>query len=134
MEVLKTPPHQSNKNLTRDERIRVHTLHNTGLGLAKIASQLNFLYHQVQYAATHRVTPQSKLSGNKSFLDSGSLQILIDFVCASRRNRRMPYYEVPGELGWSVSECIVQHALEKEGFRRHPARRKSVYSFIIKLY
>ena len=50
MEAPKTPPHQLHKELTRDDRIRVHTLHNIGLGYAKIASQLDFSYHQVLYA------------------------------------------------------------------------------------
>ena len=127
MEAPTTPPHQLHTTLTRDERIRVHTLHNIGLGYAEITKKLNFTYRQVHYAATHRVTPQFKNSGVKSFLNSESLQHLIDFVRTSRRNRRFSYYELAFELGWNVSVETIQQALEKEGFRRHPARRKLVF-------
>lgn len=119
----KTP---QSKTLTRDLRLQVHTLHKIGLGYAEIASQLNISQRQVQYAWNHRLTPQFKCSGAKSSLNTESLQVLIEFVCASRRNRRLSYFEIPLELGWDrISPVTIQHALQKEGFRKHPLSEKN---------
>jgi hypothetical protein len=117
------------KQLTRDLRLQIRTLYQVGLGYAQIATQLGVTARQVQYARNHRLTPQNRRSGAPSVLDHEAIKYLISFVSATRVNRRLPYYQIPSAIGWPlVSEPIIQHALEKEGFRRHPARRKPVIS------
>ena len=125
LQTPQVPQTPQSKSLTRDLRLQVHTLHDVGLTYAEIAAQLNISQRQVQYAWNHRLTPQFKCSGAKSFLRTESLQILIEFICASRRNRRLSYWQIPFELGWNrISPEMVQHALQKEGFRKHPVYYK----------
>ncbi len=116
------------KQLTRDLRLQVRTLHDVGFQYARIASSLDISQGQVRYALNHRLTPQNKLSGPSSMINDDAGKILIDFVCASRLHRRMPYFRVAYELNWNVSERVVQHYLELHGFRRHEARRKPYIS------
>ena len=58
-------PHRS--ALTRDQRLEVHTLHDVGLGYAKIAFQLSITQGQVEYASQLRLTPHFKFRGVKGF-------------------------------------------------------------------
>lgn len=122
---MEPPQTPKRKQLTRDQRLQVQTLHTAGLEYAKISTQLGITRNQVQYAAKHRPTPQNKLSGNKRTLSSESMDILMEFVCRNRENRRYPCYQISYMLGWKdVSSLIIQHALEKQGFRRYVARCK----------
>jgi len=117
-----TPTKQS--DLPRDLRLQVQTLRDIGWKYSKIAEHLKITIRQVQYASTHRPTPQKRQCGRKSTIDAESLQILIDFVCASQENRQLPYCQIPWKLGWDVSEDAIRWALQKEGFSRRVARRK----------
>ena len=76
-----TPQH---KSLTRDQRLQVHTLRDTGLSYAKIVTQLDITQNQVQYAWIHRLIPQFKSSGVRCVLSTESVQILTDIIYASR--------------------------------------------------
>jgi len=126
---LPPPTTPIRKQLTRDLRLQIQTLHGLGLRVASIVLQLNVTPRQVQYACNHRLTPQNRRSGAPCFLDQEAVQYLINWVTATRVRRRLPYYPIPFEIGWpGVSETIIQHALEKEGFKRHVARRKPVIS------
>jgi len=117
-----TPTKQS--DLPRDLRLQVQTLRDIGWKYSKIAEHLKITIRQVQYASTHRPTSQKRQCGRKSTIDAESLQILIDFVCASQENRQLPYCQIPWKLGWDVSEDAIRWALQKEGFSRRVARRK----------
>ena len=117
-----TPTKQS--DLPRDLRLQVHTLKDLGWKYSKIAEYLKITIRQVQYASTHRPTPLKHQCGRKSTIDAESLQILVDFVCASQENRQLPYCQIPWKLGWDVSEEAIRYALKKEGFSRKVARRK----------
>lgn len=69
------------------------------------------------------LTPQ-KRSGRPSLLSLEQTQILIQFVCASLENRRMPYHYIPTALNWGCSEHAIRYALQKAGYRRYIACRK----------
>ena len=125
---LPLPSTPVRKQLTRDLRLQVRTLHDVGFQYARIATSLDISQGQVQYALNHRLTPQNKLSGPSSIINDDAAKILIDFVCASRVHRRMSYFLVAYELNWNVSERVIQHFLELHGFRRHQARRKPYIS------
>ena len=117
-----TPTHQT--ELSRDIRLQAQTLRDIGWKYSSIAEFLKISLRQVQYACTHRPTPQKLLCGRKTTIDAASRQILVDFVCASRENRQLPYWRIPWELQWNVSEDAIRWALKKEGFSRRIARRK----------
>jgi hypothetical protein len=46
------------------------------------------------------------------------------FVTASRRNRFLPIWQIPRELGWDCSEEFVCEALKELGFNKRSARVK----------
>ena len=118
----KTPTKQS--DLSRDLRLQARTLKEIGWKYAKIAEFLKITLHQVQYACSHRPTPQKRRCGRKSTIDAVSRQFLVEFVCASAENRQLPYNQLPWKLGWDVTEDAIRLALKKEGFSRRIARRK----------
>ena len=117
-----TPTKQ--KELSRDLRLKAQTLKTIGWKYSKIADFLKITLRQAQYACFVRPTPQKTLCGRKTTLDADSRQFLIEFVCASRENRQIPYCQIPYTLGWNVSEDVIRRTLKKEGFSRRIARRK----------
>ena len=122
MEPPKTPTKQS--DLSRDMRLQVQTLRAIGWKYSTIAEFLKVTLNQVQYACSHRPTPQKLRCGRKSTIDAISRQFLVEFVCASKKNRQLPYNQIPWKLGWDVTEDAIRLALKKEGFSRRIARRK----------
>ncbi len=49
--------------ITRDQQLQVQTLAGVGLKYAEIAEELGITIQQVQYANTHRLTPQRRKRG-----------------------------------------------------------------------
>lgn len=121
MEVPSTPKHSQ---LTRDQRLQVHTLAGIGWDLERIAKHLNITLYQARYAASHRLTPQNRKSGAKAILNTPRRAYLVRYIRSSKETRRMPYQEVARRLGWNVSESAIRRALRKEGLSRHVAQRK----------
>ena len=66
------------------------------------------------------LTPEFRhLYNVKSKLDHIQIQVLIQFISASRINRRIPYFQVAAVLDWpDVGEYAIQHALEKKKYNR----------------
>jgi len=93
MEPSTTP--QKQKNLSRDSRLKVQTLREIGWTYFKIAEHLKITLRQVQYACSMRLTPQKKRCERKAIIDAESLQMLVEFVCASTENRQMSYKQIP---------------------------------------
>ena len=115
-----TPIHQT----SRDERIEARVLLRAGLSYKEIVNLTGLSYHQVQAVRRHNKVTPSKRSGRPPILSPAQVDELIEFVTASKRNRRLPYYRLPQELGWSCSEWAIAGALKRAGFRRHPALKK----------
>jgi hypothetical protein len=89
-----------NRNCTRDQRLQAQTLYrHAGWSRDDIALQLNLTPGQVDYALTHRVTPQKKRSGRRPLLGPAERKQLVEWVCASAKNRRTPWKEIPGIFG-----------------------------------
>ena len=120
----KPRPHTPLHHTSRDERIEARILLRAGLTYKDIVNLTGLSYRQVQ-GVQHRnqVTPR-KRSGRPPILSPAQVDELIEFVTASKRNRRMPYWRLPQELGWSCSEWAISGALKRAGFRRHPALKK----------
>ena len=122
----KTPHRQ--KELDRDLRLKAQTLRDLDWTYTAISKKLGIIIRQVQYTCTHRPTPQKHTRGRKLKINDFSLQILIQFVCASKRNRQMPFWQIPLELGWDVSAEAIRAALKKAGYARRLARKKPFIS------
>ncbi len=115
-----TPPRQQ---LSRDQRLEIRTLRDIGWTYKDIAARMKVTERAVQTACTVGATPQ-KRSGRPGLLTPDQNTQLIEFVCASQKNRLMPYHQIPQTLGWDVSESVIRRALKAEGFARHPTYSK----------
>lgn len=118
MEAPHTPIH---RQLSRDQSLQARTLHSVGLQYAKIATQLDITQCQAQYAC---LTPQFHQRGTFPIINESATQVLYDFVCASRRNRRISIADLATALHWDISTLAIRNALKRGGFARHPARSK----------
>jgi len=83
------------KKLTRDLRLQAQILRSIGWKYFKIVEFMKITLRQIQYACSVRLTSQRHLRERKSTIDVDSLQFLIEFVCASTKNRQMPYKVIP---------------------------------------
>jgi hypothetical protein len=81
-----TPPLAAVSDTTRDQRLQVPTLHDTGFTYTQIRERLGLTFRQVQYAVRHRVTPK-KRSGRPSILTQEEVDHIIMWVCAIKGNR-----------------------------------------------
>jgi hypothetical protein len=82
-------PKTPTKNTTRDQRLHVQPLFfDTGWSKPQIALQLDLTLDQVKYALRHRITPQKQRTGRHPLLGPAERKQLIDWVCASKKNRR----------------------------------------------
>ena len=113
------------KNTTRDDRLRVQTLFfDAGWSKPEIALQLNLTIDQVKYALRHRVTPQKQRTGRRPLLGPAERKQLIDWVCASKKNRRTPWDQIPQIFGWDCKVYAIATAFKQEGFSRYSALQK----------
>jgi transposase len=96
-----SPPPSHRRQLTRDERARIRTLHYTaGWTYQAIVDATGFSYDQVGYAFRTGATPK-KRSGRPPLLTPDQVQQVIRFVCQSKATRRMTWAWIPIALGWS---------------------------------
>lgn len=83
-------PKTPRKQCTRDDRLRIETLYFTaGFTQDEIALQLNVTRRQVQYALSHRLTPQKQARGRKILLNTPQRKRLIEWATSSSANRRV---------------------------------------------
>ena len=120
-EAPSTPKH---RELTREQRLQVHTLANIDWIPRRIAKHLDITPRQVQYARSHRFTPQKHRCGPKPMLNAPSRAALVRYIRTSKETRRMPYYELAARLNWNISESTIRRALRKENMFRRIARKK----------
>jgi hypothetical protein len=83
-------PKTPTKQCTRDDRLRIQTLYfEAGYTQDQIILQLGCTKGQVQYALTHRLTPQKHAREKKILLNTPQRKRLIKWVTASKANRRV---------------------------------------------
>lgn len=112
------------KHTTHDQRRDIHLLYKNGFTQKQIASQLRLTERQVGYAIHHSPTPKKK-TGRHTKITSEELEYLIEWVCATKANRRCRWELIPIKAGLShLSFYTIRHALRKAGFVRRVARRK----------
>ena len=118
-------PKTPTQDTTRDERLRAQTLFfDAGWSKPQIAFQLDLTLDQVKYALRNRITPQKTRSGRRPYLGPAERRQLIEWVCASRKNRRMPWNKIPEIFGWDCKVYAIETAFKKEGFGRYTAFKK----------
>ncbi|PQE09047.1 Transposable element Tc1 transposase protein [Rutstroemia sp. NJR-2017a BBW] len=114
-----TPKTPTRRELSRDDRLRIQTLYfDANWDRTKICLQTNFTYDQINYALTHRLTPQKQKTGRHVVLNTPQRKRLIEWVTASPENRETQWCAIPGILGWDCGEKAIRTAFKKEGFRR----------------
>ena len=59
-------------------------------------------------------------------LNNIEIDLLVDFIYATKKNRRMPWLELG--IIWGVSVKVIDNALTSRGFARRLARRKAPIS------
>ena len=112
------------KHTTRDQRRDVQILHSNGFQATKIAKQLNLTPRQVRYAIQHPPTPK-KRTGRPQKATSQEVEYLIQWICASKENRRCRWEDLSVAAGLPhLGYYAIRYALRKAGFRRRVARRK----------
>jgi hypothetical protein len=85
---------------------------------------LNLNTRQVLKALEEPATPK-KSTGRPPTLGIKQCQQLVDFVCASKKNRRMTYKELADEFfNWDIGAKGIKAALDREGFSSRWAMRK----------
>ena len=106
-------PKTPTKDLSRDTRLRIQTFYLTaGWSKDDIALQLNVTPYQIKYALCHRITPQKQRSGRRPLLGPAERRQLIEWVCASAKNRRTPWHEIPSILGWDCKIYAIATAFK----------------------
>ena len=96
-----------------------------GLNTTQIMAMLELTRRQVLYALDTPPTPQHKKAGRPPILNAEQRQHLVDFVYASKKNRRMNYQELAKEFWyWDAGYKAIKAALDREGFHLRWAMRK----------
>ena len=119
-------PKAASKSTTRDDRIRIQTLYqHAGFTIDQIALQLpQFTVRQIEYAIQNPATPKKQRCGRRPFLNTPRRKFLIDWICSSKINRRIPWEDIPDILGWPCGIDAIRAAFKKEGFARRNARTR----------
>jgi hypothetical protein len=118
-------PKTPRKQCSRDDRLRVQTLYfDAGWTQDQIILQTGLTRGQVQYALSHRVTPQKHTTGIKVKLNTPTRKRLIEWATASRANRRVPWQDIPQLLSLDCGVKAIRTAFKKEGYARYSARLK----------
>ncbi|KAL8989901.1 MAG: hypothetical protein Q9177_001313 [Variospora cf. flavescens] len=101
------------KQLTRDQRLQIHTLRKAGHTYDFI---VNFFkpdkvtFRQVAYAATQPIEPQNHRCGAKPKLDVATRRHIKDLMDKSAGPRPITYKEVSAQLGLGVSQSTLRRA------------------------
>ncbi|PQE05394.1 Transposable element Tc1 transposase protein [Rutstroemia sp. NJR-2017a BBW] len=102
-----TPKTPTKRELDRDDRLRIQTLFfDANWDRAKICLQTGYTYDQINYALTHRLTPQKQKRGRHLVLNTPQRKRLIEWVTTSRENRETPWCAIPDILGWDCAALL----------------------------
>lgn len=119
-----TPLPTLKSNLGRDDRLRILTLRDAGLPCTAISKQLHLSYRQVQYTCQTQQASPKKPKGQPPKLSEEKMDEIIDWISASKHNRRKPFYQVINELDLGVTVPTLRRALKKRGYTRCKALQK----------
>lgn len=123
---------QRHKELSRDERNEVLTLHLAGFKYKQIQDFFQqkkgkeVTSRQIQWAIEHgHPTPQKKgHCGAKRFLSEEDVDKIELFVVHSKTNRLLSYQSLAHILELNVSADVIKDALGRRGYKRYIAMAK----------
>ena len=112
-------------DLTRDQKHDCQLLHSIGWSYPKIEKHTGFTYYQIANACRQgsQSTPKKK-SGCPPILTQAQIKELVEFVCASSKNRRMSFQQLAEAMDFGVKKDAIRSAVLKEGFHRCLAMQK----------
>ena len=109
----------------RDTRIKIQLLYSIGWKYADIAQHLKVTIRQVQYAVTHRLTPQHRMKkGPAPVIRTPRRQELKAWLNESPSRRDIPWPEIPLILEWNYGERAVARAIKSLGYKRRIKKKK----------
>jgi len=114
------------RQLSAEQRQRIRTLYfDAHLSKAQIASITGATPDQIRYTIRAPSADIAPRSGRPRALTPEQESELVDFVCASKENRRMTFLQLSLVLFSGVfGMWTIKRALYRLGFRRRIARRK----------
>jgi transposase len=117
---------QGTRQLTAEERQRIRTLYfDAHLSRAKINEVTGYTLYQIRYAIRADSAIVKPRSGRPKVMTAEQEQELIDFVCASKENRRMGFLQLSMNLfDGAFGPSMLKRCLYRHGFQRRIARRK----------
>jgi transposase len=111
-------------DLTRDQKRDCQLLHSIGWSYGQIRTKTGYTIDQIARACrADRPTPR-KRGGRPPILTQAQVEELVEFVCASAKNRRMSFTQLAEVLEFGVKKQAIRTALLREGFHRRLAMRK----------
>ena len=102
------PPIRRSKasDLTRDQRRDCQLLHSIGWSYSQIHRKTGFTLHQIAGACqADRPTPR-KRNGRPPILTQAQVEELVEFVCASAKNRRMSFAQLAEVMEFGVKSKL----------------------------
>jgi transposase len=109
---------------SRDDRIRIQTLHEAGHSQAFIQAQVGVSRRQVGYSLSVPLTPK-KRTGRPPTLSSEQVDELILFIRQSRTTRQMTWQALAAHFShWHVTQFSIGRALRARGYTRRVALAK----------
>lgn len=111
------------QKLSRDQRRDIQLLRDLGWKHKDIHRHTGASLRQIGTACTLRATPR-KSKGRPPILTESQIDELVDFVCATRANRRLSYEKVAEKMDFGVKKDAIRAALEKRGYHRRLAMSK----------
>jgi len=83
-------PKECSPKTTRDDRIRIQTALLFNIPWERICKVLKVTPRQIQYAYTHRLTPQKQKAGRKPLIRTLQRRQLEEWLLSSPSHRRIP--------------------------------------------
>ena len=104
---------QLTSQLTRDQKRDIQIATYYGLNTTQIIAILELTRQQVLYTLDTPPTPQHKKASRPPILNAEQWQHLVDFVCESKKNRRMNYQELAKEFWyWDIGYKAIKATLD----------------------
>ncbi|KAJ6088193.1 hypothetical protein N7486_009454 [Penicillium sp. IBT 16267x] len=120
---IRTRGRRYRKQLTRDQRLQIRTLHDDGRSVNHIARRFRYSPCQVRRAIPVGATPR-KGRGRKYKLSEDELNYTIQWIQSSWENRRKNYNQIAQELRLGICGETLRLHLASRGIKSYRAVKK----------
>jgi hypothetical protein len=119
-------PKECSPETTRDDRIRIQTALLFNIPQDRICEVLKVTPRQIQYACTHRPTPQKSKTGRKPLIRTPQRRRLEEWLFSSPSHHRIPWKRIPklAEEFQSYGEQAISTAFTLQGYCRRVSKQK----------